>query len=142
MFDPAAVKTIQGVVTVVGKFARTGLDGDKLLLKVQADNGETYNVFAGPLDYVSKQDFYAVNGDRVNVTGAPVQAGQYSVILASRISKDGQTLQLRDKDGKPLWEHQGSPKPKSSATTSPDSGQSSGEVSEPTHEYESETPMP
>lgn len=119
-FNPAAVKSVQGVVTAVGKFARTGTGPDYLWLQVRADNGDLLNVHAGPLDYVAKQDFYAVSGDRINVTGAPAQAGQQSVFLASQITKDGQVLQLRDREGKPVWEHpagQPSPGQQSAAMT-------------------------
>ncbi len=144
-FDPAAVKTIQGVVTAVGKFARRDTAPDRLWLQIRADNGEVYNVGAGPLDYVSKQDFYAVNGDRVRVTGAPVQAGRHSVLLASQISKDGQILQLRDKDGKPLWERPsrlGGPEQQPGATTSESAERSSVETSPRTYERANETPTP
>ena len=138
-FDPAAVKSIQGVVTAVGKFARTGTGPDYLWLQVRADNGELYNVHAGPLDYVSKQDFYAVNGDRVNVTGAAAQSGQHSVFLAAQITKDGQVLQLRDREGKPVWEHragQPSPGQQPGATipTSPDRSEDSSHQTQETPE--------
>jgi sporulation protein YlmC with PRC-barrel domain len=103
-YNSDAARTIQGVVTSVEKTPRAGTGPESLLLHVRSDTGETYFVHAGPLDYVSKQDFFVVNGDRVRVTGAPARAEDGSVILAARISKDGQELQIRNREGKPLWE--------------------------------------
>jgi len=102
-FDPAAIKTVEGVVTMVGKSAHVESSPDILLLHVRTDSGELHTVHAGPINYVSKQDFYAVTGDRVSVTGAPVR-GDSPLFLAARISKDGQVLTLRNRDGRPLWE--------------------------------------
>jgi len=102
-FDPAAIKTIEGVVTMVGKYSHTESAPDILILQIREDNGDMHIIHAGPLNYVSKQDFYAVNGDRVSVTGAPTR-GESPIFLAARISKDGQVLTLRNRDGKPLWE--------------------------------------
>jgi sporulation protein YlmC with PRC-barrel domain len=104
-YNAATVRTIQGVVTAVGKAARVGTGPDQLVLHVQTDAGESYFVHAGPFDYVSKQNFFVVSGDRVNVIGAPAQVGEHSVILAAQISKNGQVLQLRNREGRPLWEH-------------------------------------
>ena len=97
---------------------RTGSDPDILLLQVRTDAGDLVNVHAGPLNYVSKQDFYAVSGDRVSVTGAPVQSFGQSVILAARVSKDGQVLTLRNRDGQPVWESAAGPQHPSSTTDS------------------------
>lgn len=102
-FDPAAIKTVEGVVTMVGKYSHTEAAPDILMLQIREDNGNMHLVHAGPLNYVSKQDFYAVNGDRISVTGAPTP-GESPIFLAARIAKDGQVLTLRNRDGKPLWE--------------------------------------
>lgn len=115
-FDPAAIKTVEGVVTMVGKSAHVESSPDILLLHVRTDTGELLTVHAGPINYVSKQDFYAVAGDRVSVTGAPVR-GDSPVFLAARISKDGQVLTLRNRDGEPVWERSSESVQKPDATT-------------------------
>jgi hypothetical protein len=112
-FDPAAIKTVEGVVTAVGKSMHAGEDADILLLQIRTDAGDTINVHAGPLKYVSKQDFYAVSGDRVSVTGSPVQSFGHSVLLAARVSKDGRVLTLRNRDGQPVWESGAGSQPES-----------------------------
>lgn len=109
-YDSAAARTFEGVVTGVSRSARTTSEPDILLLQVRTDAGDLVNVHAGPLNYVSKQDFYVVVGDRVSVTGSPVESFGHSVILAAQVSKDGQVLTLRNRDGQPVWESRtGSP---------------------------------
>jgi len=106
-FNPANVHTINGTVMDVGRFlpARAGLEG--LQLRVKADDGKTYIIFLGPRDYISQHNFLVASGDRVTVTGADTKVGSRSVLLASQITNNGQSLQLRDVNGKPLWTEAG-----------------------------------
>ncbi|MEN6336211.1 MAG: PRC-barrel domain-containing protein [Phycisphaerales bacterium] len=113
-FDPAAVKTVEGTVTALGKSTHAAGGPDMLLMQIQTDSGDLVTVNAGPLNYVSKQDFYAVNGDRVSVTGSTVRGSNGAEIMAARISKNGQVLTLRNRDGQPVWDR------------SSDTGQQSG----------------
>jgi hypothetical protein len=141
-FDPAATKTVEGVVTVVGKPARTGSDADILLLQVQTDAGDLVYVHAGPLNYVSKQDFYVVSGDRVSVMGAPVQSFEHSVILAARVSKDGQVLTLRNRDGRPVWKSEAGSHRESGAMDSSSKESAEESAHEARTGQTSETPAP
>jgi sporulation protein YlmC with PRC-barrel domain len=106
-FNPANVHTINGTVMDVGKFlpAQAGLEG--LQLRVKADDGKTYIVFLGPRDYITQQNFLIASGDRVTATGADAKIGSRSVLLASQIKSNDQSLQLRDANGKPLWTESG-----------------------------------
>jgi sporulation protein YlmC with PRC-barrel domain len=102
-FNPANVHTINGSVMDVGKFLPTGAGLEGLQLRVRADDGKTYIVFLGPRDYITQHNFLVASGDRVTVTGADAKIGSRSVLLASQIASNGQSLQLRDVNGKPLW---------------------------------------
>lgn len=142
-FDPAAIKTVEGVVMAVGKSVRTGSEPDILLLQVQTDTGDLVTVHAGPLNYVSKQDFYVVNGDRVSVTGAPAQSFEHSVILAARVSKEGQVLTLRNREGRPVWESGFGAQRESGEVDSSSSTENKEDASHETHaDPTSETPAP
>lgn len=107
VFDPSALKTIEGTITDIGLFdvGDSGLEG--LRLRVKTATGELVTVYAGSRDYVGKQDFFVVSGDRIRVTGVPVQRGWRSIFLATRITRDGKTLELRDESGRPLWLEKG-----------------------------------
>jgi sporulation protein YlmC with PRC-barrel domain len=141
-FDPGAVKAVEGVVTTVGKSAPGGGGPDILLLQIRTDNGDLVTVHAGPLNYVSKQDFYAVDGDRISVTGSAVRGSNGSEMLASRISKDGQVLTLRNRDGQPMWDRS-SDEEQQSDTDAQASGQHTGDSSsEGSSSQTNETPTP
>ena len=106
-FNPANVHTINGTVLDVGKFlpAQAGLEG--VQLRVKTDEGKTITVFLGPRDYISRQNFLVASGDRVTVTGADAKIGSRSVLLATQITSKGESLQLRDVNGNPLWTQSG-----------------------------------
>ena len=60
-------------------------------------------VHLGPAWYVENQDTRIAKGDRVEVEGSRVTLGGSPVILAARVHKGDQVLQLRDETGFPVW---------------------------------------
>jgi sporulation protein YlmC with PRC-barrel domain len=105
-FNPSTVKTITGTVESVGSFkpegAPAGATGG-LRLRVKTTDGQTMIVYAGPISFAEQKDFYVMPGDQITITGSEAKMRGRSVLLASELKKDGKTLELRDKSGKPLW---------------------------------------
>lgn len=105
-FDLSNSRTIDGTVTQVGKSQSEG-GPDVIWLRVQTSDGRLVNVQVGPRDYVSKQDFVVVTGDRVHLTGWDArttgETGATPVFIVADISQDGHTLALRNRSGEPLW---------------------------------------
>ncbi len=112
-FNPSTVKTITGTVESVGSFkpegAPAGATGG-LRLRVKTAGGQTMTVYAGPISYAEQKNFFVMPGDQITITGSETKIRSRSVILASELKKGDQTLQLRDKSGKPLWS-MGGPSP-------------------------------
>ncbi len=110
-FNPSNVKTVKGTVQSVGTFrpegAAPGATGG-LRLRVKTADGNLVTVFAGPSSYAEKNNFFVAPGDEITITGSESKMGNRSVIVASQLAKGSQTLQLRDKSGKPLWTTQSS----------------------------------
>jgi sporulation protein YlmC with PRC-barrel domain len=108
-FDTSEARTIEGTVTEVGK-SRSAGGIDVVWLRVKTADGEIVNVQVGPRDYVSKQDFFIVKGDRIHLTGWEARTagapGAAPVYVVEHISRDGHTLQLRRDNGEPLWTSQ------------------------------------
>jgi len=102
-FDPAKVRTIEGTVIDIGKSATRAAGADMLALRLKTADDKIVIVNLGPRDYISKQNFYVVNGDRITVTGSEVTVGERSVFLATEIRGDNQMLRLRNPSGHPLW---------------------------------------
>jgi sporulation protein YlmC with PRC-barrel domain len=105
-FSAGAAKTIKGTVESVGCFrpegAKTGVPMG-LRLRVRTDDGNLMTIHAGPIAHAEQQNFFVMPGDEITITGAETKIGPRSVIVASEIKKDDQTLQLRDQSGRPLW---------------------------------------
>lgn len=105
-FNPSTVKTLKGTVQSVGSFmpegATAGVPGG-LRLRVKTSDGNLMTVHAGPASYAEQKNFFVAPGDEISITGSESKIGQRSVIVASELKKDDQTLQLRDQSGKPLW---------------------------------------
>ncbi len=105
-FNASTVKTITGTVESVGSFkpegAAAGATGG-LRLRVKTTDGKTMIVYAGPVSFAEQKNFFVMPGDQITITGSETKVRFRSVILASELKKDGQTLELRDKSGKPLW---------------------------------------
>lgn len=105
-FDLSNSRTIEGTVTEVGKSQSAG-GPEVIWMRVQTNEGRLVNVQVGPRDYVSKQDFMVVTGDRVRLTGWDARAtgepGATPVFIVSDISQDGHALELRSRTGEPLW---------------------------------------
>lgn len=104
-FDPANMTTINGTVTEVSRFFLVDDDGAEWLrLQVRSDLGQVFTVQLGPRDYISRQDFYAAAGDRITLSGSQTTAWGRPVILPVTVTVSGRSLNLRDPDGRPLWE--------------------------------------
>jgi hypothetical protein len=118
--DLANSRTIEGTVSEVGKSGSStrtaasanaspaaGSGSEVIWLRVRTMDGQTINVQLGPRDYISRQNFFVVNGDRVRLTGWNVRggaaAGATGVFVPADLSLNGQTLQLRNRNGEPLW---------------------------------------
>jgi sporulation protein YlmC with PRC-barrel domain len=105
-FNPGTVKTITGTVESVGSFkpesAPAGVSPG-LRLRVKTSDGKTVTVYAGPSSYAEQNNFFVMPGDQISITGSQTTIRSRSVVLASELKKGSQTLELRDKTGKPLW---------------------------------------
>jgi sporulation protein YlmC with PRC-barrel domain len=105
-FNPSNVKTITGTVESVGGFKPEGAPAGVspgLRLRVRTTDGKMVTVYAGPASYAEQKDFYVMPGDRISITGSETKIRSRIVILASELKKGTETLELRDKSGKPLW---------------------------------------
>jgi sporulation protein YlmC with PRC-barrel domain len=108
-FDVSNPRAIDGTVTMVGKSSAAG-GTDILWMRVMSTDGQVINVQLGPRDYVAKKDFVVVAGDRVHINGwdanIPGAAGATPVFVVGDISQNSHVLQLRNRNGEPLWTSQ------------------------------------
>lgn len=81
---------------------------DAVIFKVQTDQGQTSTVYAGPRNYLQEQNMTFSSGDTIKATGWKKTINGQEVFIASKIEKNGQTLQLRDSQGSPKWKQDSS----------------------------------
>jgi hypothetical protein len=102
MYDPKTVETIAGEITSIERIPGRGRNaGIHVMLK--SDKGETVTVLLGPAWYLDKQTVTVKQGDKVTVRGSRINFQDKPAIIAAEVTKEGQTLRLRDENGRPAW---------------------------------------
>lgn len=101
-YNSQTVETVSGEVISVDKvtYGRRGYSGVHLLLKT--DKGEI-SVHLGPSWFVDRQSMKVAPHERVEVTGSRVIYGGKPALIAAQVKKGNESLQLRTKEGLPLW---------------------------------------
>jgi hypothetical protein len=100
--NPQNLETLSGLVVgvehqTVGK-KKTSLV--RLTLKTDA---ETIPVILGPAYYVDQQNLALAANDAVTIKGFRASRRGQTAIMAVEVTKGGNTIRLRDDQGKPLW---------------------------------------
>ena len=104
MYNPATETTLKGTIDVVNQGACCQMTGTHLTVKT--DDG-VREVMLGPSQFVASKSFSFSKGDSIEVTGSKVTMGETEYVIARQVIKDGKTLTLRDKTGRPEWAGQG-----------------------------------
>lgn len=102
LYEPGKSETLKGEITAIGTFTpRKGMShGVHLTLKT---GKEEIHVHLGPSWYLDNQEMELKIGDKVEVTGSRVTFDGKPAVIASRVVRGDQMLQLRDSNGVPLW---------------------------------------
>jgi hypothetical protein len=102
MYDPRTVETVNGAVMVVRNFTppTKGASGVRFTLNTRQGPIE---VILGPTWYVERQKFYLLPHDQVTVKGSRVAVEGKATIIATEVTKGGQTWKLRNENGMPVW---------------------------------------
>jgi len=111
-FDPDTVTTMNGTLNeLLGTWSAWGHGnhtGNGMHYTFASDGGEPFYAMLGPAWYLESQGVTLQDGDRVELTGSIVDSywSQYDdqrFLIATQITVDGKTVQLRDEWGYPLW---------------------------------------
>jgi len=97
-YDTASEVSISGMLAQPPSRGRNGLH-----LSVRESGGETVDVRAAPGSYLASRGFSLSEGDELEVTGSKMTVRGASVLVAREVTKQGRTIDLRDRAGKPLW---------------------------------------
>jgi hypothetical protein len=106
MYNPATETTVKGTVESLdqgtqGMMMKMGM-GMGTHLTVKTAEGDK-QVMLGPSQFIANKGFAFAKGDQIEITGSKVTMGGNEYLVAREVIKDGKTLMLRDKTGKPEW---------------------------------------
>ncbi len=100
-YDPRTEETVSGVVVKLEPATLTGKP-EPVYLTLKADR-ETLLVFVAPNWFLADQEMKLGILDRVTITGSRVSFRGTAGLIARRVQKGEQTLELRDAAGKGRW---------------------------------------
>jgi hypothetical protein len=105
IYDPQTVITVQGRVERLTKLPGFGPGGPHEMDRVVIlkSNQGSITVHLGPAWYLSQKRFPPNVGDMLEVIGSKIRQNRGTVIVAKEVTKDGETLKLRDDQGFPSW---------------------------------------
>jgi hypothetical protein len=104
MYNPDTETSIKGIVQEVKQATCGRMMGTHVVLKSRDESRE---VMLGPSTFITSKGFAFAKGDSLEVTGSKVTVNGINYIIAREVVKDGKTLTLRDKSGKPQWSGMG-----------------------------------
>lgn len=103
-FKADTVATTQGTIKKIDAFTPQKDAQPGLRLRVKTDDGRTVTVYAGPQQHYLQQKIRFHKGDQVTVTGSKTSVDGKNVCMATQIKKGEQTFEIRNSQGKPLWQ--------------------------------------
>jgi hypothetical protein len=103
MYDPKTVETTSGEITSVDLITPARRMSPGVHLTLKTDKGETLAVHLGPQWYIDQQPLKLAKGDKVQVRGSRITFQDKPALIAAEVTKNGQTMRLRDDNGVPAW---------------------------------------
>lgn len=100
-YDPATEAEFKGTVEELKLDPPTG--GKPVAYLVIKKGEEKTQVFLCPKSFLDEMGVTFATGDAVQITGSKIKQNGADVILAREVTKSGDTVTLRFKDGKPAW---------------------------------------
>ena len=111
VYDPATVVTVSGTVEEIQQHqcalgwsnspARSSWLGTHVMLRT--DYG-VLDAHLGPSLFLKQHDFIPSKDDELEVTGSKFSRDLPVIIVAKEVRKGRRILELRDRNGQPLWQ--------------------------------------
>lgn len=98
LYDTATEASVSGTLAQPPARGRMGL-----YLSVEDSGGEMLDVRTAPLGYLADRGVSLAPGDELEFTGSRVVVRGARVLIAREVTKQGKTVALRDREGRPLW---------------------------------------
>lgn len=108
LFTPENLREYQGRIAAMGLAISTAPGEEDqptnaLMIALEAEQEGTIQVLLGPSWYLYQLEPRLRVGDQVTVAGWLVPMDDAEMVVAKSVTKEGQTIMLRDDYGRPLW---------------------------------------
>jgi hypothetical protein len=100
-YDAATEASLKGTVEELKLVPPTG--GKPVAYLVVKSGEDKTQVYLCPKSFLDEMGVTFATGDAVQITGSKIKQNGADVILAREVTKSGDTVTLRFKDGKPAW---------------------------------------
>jgi hypothetical protein len=100
-YDAGTETTVKGVVQELKLVPPSG--GKPIVYLAMKGNPDAFQVFLCPKKFLDDMGVAFKTDDQIEIIGSKVKQDGADLILAREVSKSGDTLTLRFKDGKPAW---------------------------------------
>lgn len=102
-YDIDKVETIKGTITTIGSVRIGDHKEQRVRLRVFVNKDREVIIYAAPANFETQRMLGMRKGTAVLIDGSPAQYGSQIVLVAGSITVDGNTADLRDKNGEPTW---------------------------------------
>lgn len=103
-FNPADLTELKGTVQSITRFRPDTRMSEGVEVLLESDHG-AIPVHLGPTRWLREFAETLAPGDAIEVFGSRVVDGDTRYMIATAVRKDGETVELRTPEGKPLWHH-------------------------------------
>ena len=100
-YDPATEGTVKGIVEEVKLVPPSG--GKPVAYLTLKNGTDAVQIFLCPKKFLDDMGIEFKPQEQIEVTGSKVKQEGADLTLAREVVKNGETLTLRFKDGKPAW---------------------------------------
>lgn len=100
-FNPQNIQTLSG--EVVDTIRVQYPDLDCYLIALVRSNNEQMAVNLGPVWFIDENNMTVDEGDDIQITGSRIRNNGRYVFIVSELTKNGDTLKIRDQSGTSLW---------------------------------------
>lgn len=101
-FDSNTMANLEGKVSRVLRVKYP--DGDCYLVLIISTNSGNYLVNVGQVSYLDENRFTLEEGQTVQITGSKIRLNGRYIVIATKITRDGESVDLRNDQGQANWQ--------------------------------------
>jgi uncharacterized protein YrrD len=107
LFTSGQPSQVTGTIRTVSQAQPAGMNQPILVVFIEDESGNRRTVHMAPRNFLDDNDLTIEQGNQLTIHGRLATVDGEQVLIASRVQKEGKTLELRGDDGAPKWSAEG-----------------------------------